>query len=506
MGNGLLAFAAGMGTGYLNQQQRNREQARQDKQDAWTEKEQGRQEQAWGREDKLQRGLASATNKAEVNENGAIISLADGTKTVYDDADVAGSDFRMLRRADEATGRQTLAKEPMGLGSALNTVAPAPVSVDGVKPAGGLSTPLSMGTSAAPVSADAAPPAAGLAGFKVPMAPQRTATMNGKAYGSLTEAQAAGKVYDTPEARSERQAAAYDAAGQPEKAMQMRLSAMGMDEKMQAHINEKFNQGYDKNAAANGGDYIKTNADYLTKSGIPGLDGVTSEVRTSPDGKKKQIWLIRPDKTEKMGQEYTNDAVGQELARTHALRVGTDVKTKMLHDFNEQDRKVKADDNKYAFQQTMLDFRGKQIELQAAVAEAKAAGRAAGGDYGSRVHSTLTDSNGHMVAIMGDGTPKRLSSPDGTPMQSQSVSKRLDNLVKNLQTNGGSKYKRMSYSELQEVAQGILSNESGGANTPTPHGLSTPQPTAHAPVLAPPSPKTPAQPAAAKANYSNLWK
>lgn len=345
MSSGLLAFAAGMGTGYLNQQQRNRDQVRQDKQDAWTEKEQGRQEQAWGREDKLQRGLASATNKAEVNENGAIISLADGTKTVYDDADVAGSDFRMLRRADEATGRQTLA-------SADYKGSPStPQPTEGVQPAPtGLASMLSTGAPTAPVSADAAPPAAGLADFKVPMAPQRTATMNGKAFGSLAEAQAAGKAYDTPEALTARQAAAYRAAGQPEKAMQLesgakqgKLADFQLDKATTEHMNDLANQEIYKKITANGGNAVATMAQLITKTNMGGLEGSTAEVKITPDGKYQQIVVTAPDGTTKVAKQYDNNNIGQMRAHQDLMTGDPMVKIKWLHDNHLQDQKDKVD-------------------------------------------------------------------------------------------------------------------------------------------------------------------
>lgn len=344
MSSGLLAFAAGMGTGYLNQQQRNRDQARQDEQDAWTKKEQGRQEQAWGREDKLQRGLASATNKAEVNENGAVLSLADGTKTVYDDADVAGSDFRMLRRADEATGRQTL-----GSATYSKEVAP-PASVAAVAP-GGLASAINYGSAAAPAnSSDPAQPRMGLADLRGPMAPQRTATMNGKAYGSLEEAQAAGKAYDTPEALTARQAAAYRAAGQPEKAMQLesgakqgKLADFQLDKATTEHMNDLANQEIYKKITANGGNAVATMAQLITKTNMGGLEGSTAEVKITPDGKYQQIVVTAPDGTTKIVKQYDNNDVGQMRAHQDLMTGDPTVKIKWLHDNHLQEQKDKVD-------------------------------------------------------------------------------------------------------------------------------------------------------------------
>jgi hypothetical protein len=314
---GLIGLAAGMAAGNRETQQRNRDQMRQDEQDAWTKKEQGRQEQAWGREDKLQRGLASATNKAEVNENGAVLSLADGTKTVYDDADVAGSDFRMLRRADEATGRQTLA-------SADYKGSPStPQPTEGSEPAPrGLASMLSTGAPTAPVSADTAPTAAGLAGFKVPMAPQRTATMNGKAYGSLTEAQAAGKAYDTPEARSERQAAAYDAAGQPEKSAQMRASITSRE--LGAIQLGELKQSVADKAVVRKIGALQTPEDiasFITAYPHDGHGGgLKTEVARSADGKTWSMLATKPNGTiVPVPGEFTNDADGMTQAHIALL-------------------------------------------------------------------------------------------------------------------------------------------------------------------------------------------
>jgi flagellar hook protein FlgE len=495
---GLIGLAAGMAAGNRETQQRNREQARQDEQDAWTKKEQGRQEQAWGREDKLQRGLASATNKAEVNENGAVLSLADGTKTVYDDADVAGSDFRMLRRADEATGRQTLAQEPMGLGSALNTVAPAPVSVDGVKPAGGLSTPLSTGTSAAPVSADAAPPAAGLAGFKGPMAPQRTATMNGKAYGSLAEAQAAGKAYDTPEAMDKRIGLAYSQSGDPMKAKQYQAATTSQQVSDMALADKAWSRKIGAAMMAPGETVLSGLSKLFSESEFGPMAGKKVKDVLSEDGKMVVMHVINPDGTlTPTGLKFSNDQEGITRAG-YMLDQAVTPEHRYTNYVAEKKTKAQADKEAAVFEETKRHNikREESWAVTAGAAATRAAraglGAGSGGSAGGKIQKTFVDNEGYMVGVFRDGTSKRLAGEDGQPIRSDSIEKRVDTLAKNLQANSPREYGRMPYAEVRKAAQGILLNE-GEAPT-APAGLASVKS------------KAPAQPAASKTNYSNLWK
>ena len=93
-----------------------------------------------------------------------------------------------------------------------------------------------------------------------------------------------------------------------------------------------------------------------------------------------------------------------------------------------------------------------------------------------------------MVGVFRDGTSKRLAGEDGKPIRSDNVEKRIDTLAKNLQTNSR-EYRRMPYADVRKAAQGILLN--GDAAPAEPAGLASGRP---------------ATPAAAKPDYSKLWK
>lgn len=299
MGNGLLAFAAGMGTGYMGAKQRERDQQRQDKQDAWQTEQQDWQREERQQKMSLQRGLKDATRSASVNENGATLSMADGTTTAYDDGDVAGSDFRQLRRADEATGRQTLASAPY----------------KGLTP----TTSPSADTSQAPADTQ---PAMGLADLRTPMAPQRTATMNGKAFGSLAEAKAAGASYDAPGALNARQAAVYRANGQPDKAMQLESGATSQ-ELSTLQLGEAKQSVADKAVVRKIGS-LQTPEDiarFLTEYPNDGHGGgLKADVARSADGKTWSMVATKPDGTiVPIPGDFTNDENGMTEAHITLL-------------------------------------------------------------------------------------------------------------------------------------------------------------------------------------------
>ena len=178
MANGLAAFAAGLGSGYLTAQQRGRDQERQDRQDAQTSELHGLRMDEVNAAKNLRMGLADAVKPATLNESAPTLAMADGTKTAYDSADTAGADFRQLRRNDEATGQQTLARATLA---------------DGVN----------------------------LPGETVAAAPTPGIALNGKAFdGDITQARAAQTAYNTPQAQALRIGTAYSADGKPVGAMQ----------------------------------------------------------------------------------------------------------------------------------------------------------------------------------------------------------------------------------------------------------------------------------------------
>jgi hypothetical protein len=107
----IAAFIAGMGTGYMNQSERERDRERQDKRDQM-EKERfdaAMEEVNRAKQERIR--MAEATKPAVVNETASTLDMGDGAK-VYESQDVASSDYRQARRmgADNVQApQQTLA-------------------------------------------------------------------------------------------------------------------------------------------------------------------------------------------------------------------------------------------------------------------------------------------------------------------------------------------------------------------------------------------------------------
>jgi hypothetical protein len=174
MGNGLLAFAAGLGSGYLTAKQRGLDQQVLEEERAMRRTAFENQQDEVTRLKRDRASLADAGKLATVNPDGAVLSLADGTNTVYSDPGVANSDFLQLRRSEEATGTQTLAR-----------------TADGT----------------------------------MPQAPQSAPVANNKAYSTLADANAAAAEYNKPEAVNDRIANVYRDQGNPLQALQYGTAA-----------------------------------------------------------------------------------------------------------------------------------------------------------------------------------------------------------------------------------------------------------------------------------------
>lgn len=465
MGNGLAAFAAGMGSGYLSAKQREKEEKRIEEDRAL------RLEDIQNRRDDRQReqqnriGLANATRKAEVNDNGATMTLADGKQTVYDmpeGSDVAGSDFRQLRQADEATGQQTLARATLA---------------DARMPAGS--------------QTEASQPTMGLADMQVARPPQQAATVNGRAYDNTAQAQGAADAYNKPEARTLRLADAYDAQGAPDKAIAVRqhqeqaTRQQEVEKRAQAEYARKLNEegvfqavralragdGAGMVKVFNGGGQYKIDGEPVitpVERDVPGVGKVPTYNAT--------IRMIGPDGKAVEKTVNSHDLSMQMLPYEKAL---------------ELQRKGSDSDANFANKQATLELKGKQIELtnelglariQAAVAKAESGGS------GGKIQKTFVDKDGYMVGVFRDGTSKRLQDESGSPIKSDNIEKRIDTLAKNLQTNSR-EYRRMPYADVRKAATGILSG--GGDAAPEAQG----SPTARQPV-----------PASAKPDFSKLWK
>ena len=161
MSMGLASFVAGMGSGYMAA--KSREEDRAQRQQEIDMRKQEHDAKMGDIEDgkKLKLSLANAAKPAEVNQNAASLDMGDGPK-VYEDQGVANSDYRQAR----------------GLAS---------MQPEGTQPA--------------------------------IAAPTQAISVNGKAMGSLADAQQAAEVYNKPDAVGLRLADAYMAAGKPAEAL-----------------------------------------------------------------------------------------------------------------------------------------------------------------------------------------------------------------------------------------------------------------------------------------------
>lgn len=208
MANGLAAFAVGLGSGYLTAQQRGRDQERQSRLDAQNSELHGLRMDEANAAKNLRMGLADAVKPAALNESAPTLAMADGTKTAYDSADTAGSDFRQLRRNDEATGQQTLARATLADG-------------------------------------------ANLPGETVAAAPTPGIALNGKAFdGDITQARAAQTAYNTPQAQAQRIGMAYSANGKPVEAMQYQKSVDDMEQAKKDRFSKLQSEGAVRTARA----------------------------------------------------------------------------------------------------------------------------------------------------------------------------------------------------------------------------------------------------------------
>lgn len=329
MSRGLLAFAAGVGGGYLDQKRQN------ELDDERKADRANRQQEFDARMDEVKQakalrvGLADAARPATVNENAMTLDVS-GKPAVYEDAGVANSDYRQART--------------MGLADV--------------------------------------------------QAPKQTASVNGKAYSTTGEADAAAVAYNQPDARTTRLADAYMAGGQPMQAMQLgsaaqaqKSGAMDMQAKQQKAADELMRRDIQK--PQNPEEW----ADFLSKSKGDGQNGAMKvQPRYSADRKMVTYDRIKPDGSlEPTGMEFENSPMGMEKTRmTAAGYITPEMRMAHYQWETEQGRKVKADDQKFEYQKgrldnqsAMNDIREKSIDSRERMGLASIVARGARGGGGS---------------------------------------------------------------------------------------------------------------------------
>lgn len=388
MGNGLLAFAAGLGSGYLSANQRQQTLERQAKLDAMAQESHDAQMTTLNQEQDQKRQLAAAGKLATV-DNGATLGLADGTNIAYSDPGVANSDFRQLRSADQTTGNQTLARTPLVVPPLPSSVGlsdqtqspvdpqqpnPAEVPVNNQSAVVAKTPSLADGTmpQTGSPSAYTAPP--GLADGTMPQAPQSSAVVNGKAYGSnFTGAQTAADAFNA--GRAKRISDALYATGNPTGAMSMEANAQQATlnglKVTQAQVDasrEKANGIIMEQVQANGGDVAKTVAQVLTKTNAAGLAGTNVDAVTDPATNTVKLVATKPDGTKQVLKEYPTGPYGQAWM-LHDL---SQASFKDTQTFLQETGKAMAETGKVAAQ-TAFEIR-KQNEVERHNAETEKAG------------------------------------------------------------------------------------------------------------------------------------
>lgn len=111
MGGAAIAFLSGLGAGYLSQTEKNKDRERQTKLDQVTFDRADRETETYNREKKDRDALREAGTPVKVNSNAAMLGTS-GQPTLYEDAGVAGSDYRQARNMAEQTGAEFTDQAP----------------------------------------------------------------------------------------------------------------------------------------------------------------------------------------------------------------------------------------------------------------------------------------------------------------------------------------------------------------------------------------------------------
>ena len=237
--------------------------------------------------------------------------------------------------------------------------------------------------------------------------PRQTAAVNGKAYGTTGEADAAAVAYNQPAAQQQRVSQAYGSAGKPMEAMQHQsglaslkagqtsqaMNELRLNDEQTKHADDAANRLFMGDVQKNGGDVFKTLATTITNSNLPGMAGMKAENRVSADGKTSQIVMASQDGgPERILKSYSNDDKGQMQAQQDFMKVDPMRKIQWAHERSveeqkqknfeaEQGRKVKADDGKYEYQMGNLQNRADQNDIREKLIDMKnATGSGAAGN------------------------------------------------------------------------------------------------------------------------------
>lgn len=274
MANNALAFVTGLGTGYLSAKEKQKDRARQDKLDAQSQELHDARMYELNKGKKREEALAQAYQETTVND-GAVTLDVSGKPVLYEDAGVAGSDFRQARMMQERTQAAPVAAEGMPLQGAPAAAAPMVPAVQ-----------------AAPVAAVIAPPKPTFAAAGLP-------------FDDRASAQKAADTHNTTEAGNLRAAKALRAMGDPAAAAALEASSrQGKLADIQLTKAEK-EQVHDAAFREVTESFVRQGWNALPKIYENYNDGNTAQVQE--DGKGGALVTVFNDKGEQVGQKSFKD-------------------------------------------------------------------------------------------------------------------------------------------------------------------------------------------------------
>ena len=429
MANGLASFIAGMGSGYLTAQQRNRDQARQDKQDAWQTEQQDWQRQEQQQKQSLQRGLADASAPREVQAG----SVLDGgqTQEFYKDPAQVTPQMQDDRRIEAEMRAELPGAKPIGLATGQ------------VTPGYGTTGKMGLGS-------------------------------------MITKDKPDAQALNSPQAKSERQAAAYDAAGQPEKSAQLRESNITQQAHEMALADKNWSRKIGAAMMTPGDTALSGLTKLFSESEFGPMAGKQIKDVPSKDGKSVVMHLVNPDGTlTPTAMQFSNDQTGVTQAG-YILDKSVTPEHRYTNYVAEKKAGRQADKDAAAFEETKRH--NSATEANGAVT-ARAAETRANKTGTSSASGGLSSEKLEITRAR----EKRLDIKD----RISTVLKKSDNRL--ISREAAADQIKELEAQQKKYDQII---ESG-----TPQSSAAP-----APGLATPRVKAPTQPVAAQANYSNLWK
>lgn len=330
MSKGAIAFAAGFGTGYLNQ-------TRQDKLDAERKEDRDMRKQEFDAQqeerDRTKKNLAEmvAANKtATVNTDGAVVDNLSTKPVVYEDANVAASDLRQDQRLRAAATPTQSAAPGADYEDQFNTIAQPSATASGT----------GQGTERMPVQND---PVAG----QIPMAKdnamplsqavsasqsaatapamRKAITVNGTEYTNPSDANAAAKSWN--DGRAQRISNTLYSQGRPVEAMTMEANVKAAKVSDMALANAQWQD--DLGTAMRGGH--EGIAAMVTKSDATALSGKTAKALSNGDGTVTYALVDAQGKAEPIPGLTFPDTANGAIQAAYMLDKGITPKDRLAH-------------------------------------------------------------------------------------------------------------------------------------------------------------------------------